>query len=155
MTEPTYPYATHLDIKSAVGGDFDWGEPTTVMFYCYQWANYEQAFNPVATDLYHRTNPSAQRLGHPMHGDVLVMGPPRDGDDTNVPAWFINLYFRTKKRLGPEEIARLAVVPTQDEVARRKAEQDQLWAGVRDKLASGGAVDVGGLIIGRLPEEDA
>jgi hypothetical protein len=142
------------DIAAAVGGDFDWSAPSALMFYCYQFALYERAINPVATELYHQVDQAARERGDRLAGDVLVSGPPVEGDETDIPDAYVRLFRKLRQRMGRLQIDRLAVPLSADEVTRMKATEDQRWAQIRDALAAGNAVDVGGLIIGReAPEE--
>jgi hypothetical protein len=143
------------DIKAAVGGDFDWSAPSALMFYCYQYALYERAINPVATELYHFADANAKARGDLLAGDVLVSGPPVDDDETDIPEQYVQVFYKIRRTMGRALIDELAVPLPPERVTQMKAEEDQRWALIRDKLAEGNAVDVGGLIIGRAdnPEE--
>lgn len=141
------------DINAAVGGDFDWSAPSALMFYCYQFALYERAINPVATELYHQVDHDAMQRGDRLAGDVLVSGPPVDDEETDIPDVYVRLFHKLRHRMGQLQIDRLAVPLSADEVTRMKATEDQRWALIREALAAGKAVDVGGLIIGRAPED--
>jgi hypothetical protein len=136
-----------------VGSDnLDWSSPARLMFYCYGFALYEQALNPVATELYWRAHPEAKRAGHRLAGTVVAFGPPQDSEETDVPDRYVKLFKTIRRNMGQAEIDRRAVPLSEEDVAALKAQQDQLWAGVRDQLAAGGTVDVGGIIIGRVPD---
>ena len=74
---------SHLDIRDAVGGDFDWAPPGSVNFYCYEYALFERPLNPVATQLYHQVHP---HIREPLNGPVLVLGPVKGENETDVPA---------------------------------------------------------------------
>jgi hypothetical protein len=143
------------DISRVVGGNFDWSAPSALMFYCYEYALYERAINPVATELYHLVDSHAKARGDLLAGDVLVSGPPVDGDETDIPDEYVRAFHKLRQRMGREAIDLLAVPLPPETVARMKAAEDQRWAHIRDALASGNTVDVGGLIIGRQspPEE--
>jgi hypothetical protein len=143
------------DVQEAVGSDnLDWSSPAQLMFYCYGFALYEQAVNPVATELYWRAHPEAKHAGHLLAGTVVAFGPPRDSEETDVPERYVKLFKAIRRNLGQDEINRRAVPLSQEAVAGLKAQQDQLWAGVQEKLAAGGMVDVGGILIGRLEDEE-
>jgi hypothetical protein len=133
------------DIRAAIGDeDLDWADVGPLTYICYGQALFERAFNAVATTLYHQTHPD---IDDPLCGPVLVMGPPVDENESDIP----DKYFRQVKQLvadnGPQ-IRHLAVPLSPKEqmdlmhktiVAQNKAQR---------ALREGHTVDFGGIQIG-------
>jgi hypothetical protein len=135
---------SYHDIKAAVGGNFDWSAPGPVTFYCYEYALFERPVNIVATGLYKHTHQTTD----PMCGDVLVVGPVVDENDSDVPQWFVEAVAELTANLGPEAIA---------EAAKPLSSKEQLDFHVKTLLAGqqaeeafkqGRGVDFGGVVIG-------
>jgi hypothetical protein len=95
-----------LDIRTLVGGEFDWTSMSDIICYCYEWALYDQVINPVATSIYWAHNGVRTELA----GTVLIMGAAdAAGDETNVPPRVVEEAAQIKAQLGEEFIAKLAV----------------------------------------------
>jgi len=102
----TIEVTSFIDIKQAVGGDFDWTSQSDIICYCYEWALYEMPVNPVASAIYRSHNDAF----YPLAGPVLVMGrADMAGDETDCPPAVVAEAEQIKARLGPERIAYLAV----------------------------------------------
>lgn len=108
-----WPIDSYIDIRKAVGGDFDWTSQSDIIMYCYEYALYELPVNPVATALYKAHN----RTVHPLAGLVLVVGPADvQGDETDVPDAVVAEVKSIREELGKERIRRLAVRLRPDEI---------------------------------------
>jgi hypothetical protein len=96
-----------MDIRTLVGGEFDWTGQSDIICYCYEWALFDLTINPVATAIYWAHNGVRTELA----GPVLIMGAADMlGDETDVPQRVIEEAGALKERLGGDEgIARLAV----------------------------------------------
>lgn len=134
----------HTDIVDAVG-PFDWTDPGPVTYYCYEYALYERPRNPCATALYTDTHPHVDGV---LAGPVLVMGPPVNDDDTDVPQEYVELFERIRDDWGPEEINRMATPLSNEDQFKihmqSLAATDQATAALQE----GRAVDFGGIRIG-------
>jgi hypothetical protein len=140
--------AGHLDIQAAVESeDVDWSAPGAVTYYCFGHALYGKPRNPLATMLYHETHPTH----NPLCGPVLVMGPAKDQEHTDVPQWFVDRFQEFLVGMPQHIIDGLAVPLSQAEQDRFQMEMIANMAKVRQELEAGRAVDVGGLMIG--PED--
>lgn len=134
----------YTDIQAAVGGNFDFAGPGPVTYYCYEYALFERQVNPVASQLYMDTHHTEDLLA----GPVLVMGPPVDDDDTDVPETFVAQAQGLIDNVGADEIARLAqpltpaaqlAIHTKMAAAHNKATA---------ALKQGKSVDFGGIMLG-------
>jgi hypothetical protein len=142
---------SYLDIREAVGGDFDWASPGPVNYYCYEYALFERPVNPVATILYRGTHDTTD----PMCGAVLVTGPVRDEDDTDVPEEIVVQVREIRERLGQDHIDAQAVPLT---AAEQTAFQMQMIAAqgqATEALQQGRGVDFGGIYMGAEPTDPA
>ncbi len=128
---------SYLDIREAVGGDFDWTAPTLVTYYVYKYSLFEMPINPVATVLYGYTHPEAK---DPLAGPVLVVGPPVNEDDTDIPQNIVDLVEGIREKMGQDEINRLAVPLTP------KAQMDLQMQMIAEQ---GQSVDFGGILLSR------
>lgn len=135
------------DIYAAIGNeDLDWASPGPLNYICYGQALYELAYNPVATGLYRGTHPEVR---DPLCGPILVFGPVKDEDETDVPEEVIRLAVEMRDEIGRDKIAELAVPLTDEQKhqieMRMMASMDQADAALRE----GRPVDFGGIQIGR------
>ena len=138
------------DMNDAVGSDnMDWTAPGPVTYYCYGYALYERPLNPVATILYRGTHDTTD----PLAGPVLVLGPPKDENDTDVPNWFVEQAAEVRDRLGQEEIDRMAVPLSDADQEMFRASIAKAQKQASEQLKRGGRVDFGGIILGREPAE--
>lgn len=143
------------DIRRLVGGDFDWTSAGRVIFYCYEWANDQKPFNPVATALYRVTHPGAEaRMEFPLCGTVVVVGPPVNSEETDVPTDIVVLVEDIKRRMGGDEIARRAVPLSETERQRIQQIQSDVQETIGRAIAAGLGIDIGGIVIAPLDGGD-
>lgn len=138
-----HPVDTWQDIAGAVGGNFDWTSQTDILFYCYEYALYEQKVNPVATALYHAHNASRD----PLAGAVLVVGKAdMEGNETDVPDGVIAEVERLKVELQPS-MERLAQPLSDAQKKVFEQRNEQALQQMRQAFTQGHGVDMGGIVI--------
>jgi hypothetical protein len=138
----------HHDMNDAVGSeDMDWTAPGPVTYYCYGQALFESPLNPLASILYRQTHDTTDPLG----GPVLVVGPPENENDTDVPDWFVERFLWAKETTSQEEIDALAVPLSPEEQYEFQMKMVAAQGQMRKALAEGRAVDMGGIMVG--PED--
>lgn len=134
-----------IDIQAAVGGDFDWTSPSSVIYYCYEWSLFEQPRNPLASLLYHETHPG---VSDPLAGTVLVLGPAdSSGNDTHVPDAFVQRAHAIYEEKGADWIKAQSKPLSVEAIEELKQRQARAENQMRDALSKGIAVDLGSLSI--------
>jgi hypothetical protein len=77
-----YELGTSLtQIRDLLGDELDVGNGTNGIYFTREWAIHEDPLNEVATALWWKLHP---RVRTPLHGPIVLTGPARDDNETDV-----------------------------------------------------------------------
>jgi hypothetical protein len=140
------------DMYAAIGDEnLDWASPGPLTYICYGYALYERNFNAVATALYHETHDTDD----PLCGPVLVLGPPVNENESNIPDKYVRRVRQIVAEFGPEGLIETNAPLSSQQQMGIMASMARAHNQAERALKEGRAVDFGGIQIGRVtPDGD-